>query len=117
MLRNKAPWLPGVFLGVLLFGTAAAISPVYAEQPAAAASAAGIDHVEVRVNGMACPFCAYGIEKKLRALPGARNVKVDLEGGRATFEAPAGAVTEQQIRQAIKEAGFTPGAINVTHGA
>jgi len=66
---------------------------------------------------MACPFCAYGIEKKLRALPGARNVKVDLEGGRATFEAPAGTVTEQQIRQAIKDAGFTPGAINVRRGA
>ncbi len=117
MLRNRALWLPGVFLGVLLFGAAAAISPAYAEQPAAAAPAAGIDHVEVRVNGMACPFCAYGIEKKLRALPGARNVKVDLEGGRATFEAPAGTVTEQQIRQAIKDAGFTPGAINVTRGA
>jgi copper chaperone CopZ len=117
MLRNKALWLPGVCLGVLLFGPAAAISPACAEQPAATTPAAGIDHVEVRVNGMACPFCAYGIEKKLRALPGARNVKVDLEGGRATFEAPAGTVTEQQIRQAIKDAGFTPGAINVTRGA
>ncbi len=66
---------------------------------------------------MACPFCAYGIEKKLRALPGARNVKVDLEDGRAKSEAPAGTITEQQIRQAIKDAGFTPGSIHMTNGA
>jgi copper chaperone CopZ len=104
--------IPSVLLsGLLLFGTAA----VQAQQPAAAVPSAEVDHIEVRVNGMACPFCAYGIEKKLRGLPGAKNVKVDLDGGRATFEAPAGSVSEQQVRQAIKDAGFTPGSIKVTH--
>ena len=79
----------------------------------AAATAVAMDQIEVRVNGMACPFCAYGIEKKLRALPGARDVKVDLETGRATFEAPSGSVTEQQVKQAIKDAGFSPVKIEI----
>jgi copper chaperone CopZ len=116
MSRHGTVRLAGVLLSGVLIGPAAGFAPAYAQQPPASAPAAGIDHVELKVNGMACPFCAYGIEKKLRGLPGARNVKVELESGRATFEAPAGAVTEQQIRQAIKDAGFTPGSINVTHG-
>ncbi|MGN2393298.1 heavy-metal-associated domain-containing protein, partial [Pelomicrobium sp. G1] len=31
----------------------------------------------LQVDGLACPFCAYGIEKKLRALDGVDKVKVD----------------------------------------
>ncbi len=87
------------------------------ESTAAQAQAAGIDQIEVRVNGMACPFCAFGIEKKLRALPGAQKVNVDLGAGKATLEAPAGTLKQEQIRQAIKEAGFTAGSIEITRKA
>lgn len=101
----------------LALGVAAA--PARSSAPAAASPApqqnAPFDAFEVRVNGMACPFCAYGIEKKLRALPGAREVKVDLEAGRATFEAPAGTVSREQVQKAIKDAGFSPGEIKVQH--
>ena len=86
----------------------------HADEPARSASSAS-DQIEVQVNGMACPFCAYGIQKKLRALVGARDVKVDLEAGRATFEAPSGSVTEPQVKQAIKDAGFTAGKIEFKH--
>lgn len=85
-----------------------------ADEPVAQATKS-TDRVEVQVNGMACPFCAYGIEKKLRAIPGVQDVKVDLDAGRATFEAPSGAVTEQQVKQAIKDAGFSPGKIEIKH--
>ncbi len=88
---------------VALLGAA---SPAYAQ--------AGDSHYELRVNGMACPFCAYGIEKKLKTLPGAKDVKIDLEGGRATFEAPgSGGPTPQQVKQAVKDAGFTLGELKV----
>ena len=85
-----------------------------ADEPATQAGTS-TDQIEVQVNGMSCPFCAYGIEKKLRAIAGARDVKVDLEAGRATFEAPSGAVTEQEVRRAIKDAGFSPGKIEIKH--
>jgi copper chaperone CopZ len=92
------------------------ITAAHAGEPAPA-TANPTDRIEVNVNGMACPFCAYGIEKKLRAIAGARNVKVDLEAGRATFEAPAGSVSEEQVKQAIKDAGFSPGKIEIKRKA
>src|SRR5258708_4389051 len=66
MFRYKTSRLAGAFLGGLLIGPAASFVPAYAQQPAATAPAAAMDKVEVRVNGRACPFCAYGFEKKLR---------------------------------------------------
>ncbi len=32
--------------------------------------------VHVQVNGLACPFCAYGLEKKLKPLAGVAGVQV-----------------------------------------
>ena len=82
--------------------------------PATALAQEGVSHYEVHVSGMACPFCAYGIEKKLKALPGANDVKVNLEGGLATFEAPKGkGPTPEQVRQAVKNAGFTLGELKI----
>ena len=61
---------------------------------------------------MSCPFCVYNVEKKLRALDGVSSAEVDLEQGRARVEMrPGGGADRQQLRQAIIDAGFTPGAI------
>ena len=102
---------------VVFFGIVAvpAPSPVSAAVPAAPQQNGALDAFEVHVNGMACPFCAYGIEKKLRALPGARDVKVDLEAGRASFVAPAGTVSKEQVQQAIRDAGFSTAEIKIEH--
>ncbi len=82
--------------------------------PSTALAQEGVSHYEVHVSGMACPFCAYGIEKKLKTLPGATDVKVNLEGGLATFAAPKGkGPTPQQVRQAVKNAGFTLGELKI----
>ena len=97
-----------------MFALAPAPPAAHADEPAKS-SARSSDQIEIQVNGMACPFCAYGIQKKLRALPGARDVRVDLEAGRATFEAPSGSLTEPQVKQAIKEAGFSVGKIEFKH--
>jgi mercuric ion binding protein len=66
----------------------------------------------VSVQGMQCPFCAYGIKKHLAKLPGVTRVDVELAKNQAivTF-APAANVTDAQIQQAIRKAGFTPGKI------
>jgi copper chaperone CopZ len=107
--------LASLLLFVLGVAAAPAPSPAFAAEPPAPQQNAALDAFEVRVNGMACPFCAYGIEKKLRALPGTRDVKVDLEAGRATFDAPAGTLSKEQVQKAIKDAGFSPGEITVQH--
>lgn len=97
-----------------MFALATTSPAAHADELAKPASISA-DQIEVQVNGMACPFCAYGIQKKLRALPGARDVKVDLEASRATFVAPSGSITELQIKQAIKDAGFSAGKIEFKH--
>ncbi len=36
---------------------------------------------KVQVDGLACPFCAYGIEKKLSAVPGVDKLETDIAAG------------------------------------
>ena len=45
-----------------------------------AAMAAGTQYI-MRVDGLACPYCAYGIEKKLKEINGTSNISVDLDKG------------------------------------
>jgi len=64
------------------------------------------------VKGMACPFCAYGLRKHLLAIPGVKDVQVDLNKSQATIDPKDGAdVNGAQIAQAINDAGFSPGQI------
>ena len=63
----------------------------------------------VRVDGLACPFCAYGLEKKLKKLEGVASIEINIE--EATVELtlqPEAEVTEEAIREKVKAAGFTP---------
>lgn len=80
-------------------------------RPAAQEPKAGGQAV-VTVQGMQCPFCAYGIQKHLKKVAGVRSVDVDLEKNQAivTF-APDAKVTDADLQQAIRKAGFTPGKI------
>jgi mercuric ion binding protein len=74
---------------------------------ASVALAAGPSY-RLQVDGLACPFCAYGIEKKLRTLDGVDKVKVDLGGGQVVVTMKDGAtLAEDTARQAVKDAGFT----------
>lgn len=66
----------------------------------------------VTVQGMQCPFCAYGIKKHLKKLPGAEKVAVELATNQATVTFASDAkVTDADIQQAVRNAGFTPGKI------
>jgi len=66
----------------------------------------------VEIKGMSCPFCAYGAKKRLLALPGATKVEVTLGQDQAIVDfAPDSKVTDDQIRKAVRDAGFTPGKI------
>ena len=63
----------------------------------------------VRVDGASCPFCAFGLEKRLGHLEGVTEVKIEMKAGKAIVTVKEGAtVSEQALRQAVEEAGFTP---------
>ncbi len=71
---------------------------------------------ELGVDGLACPYCAYGIEKKLAASPGviANSVEIRLNEGIVEFHADQDAVfTEESLRRLINDAGFTLRSVKI----
>lgn len=72
------------------------------------ASFAGGVRYQLEVDGLACPFCAYGIEKKLSQLSGVKQVETDVANGRVDVDMADGQpLKEDQARQAVKDAGFS----------
>jgi mercuric ion binding protein len=63
---------------------------------------------KLRVDGLACPFCAYGVEKKLNAIKGVEGIGVDIASGTVNVTMAEGAsLDEAAANQAVKDAGFT----------
>ena len=66
-----------------------------------------VSSIKAEVNGMVCAFCAKGIEKKLKALPQAQAVFVDLKQHIVVLELKDGqAVPLAEFKQVIKDAGY-----------
>ncbi len=66
--------------------------------------------VDVSVTGLACPFCAYSVEKSLGKLSGVDSVTVDLAASQVrVVMKPEHTADLKQIDKAIVNAGFTPG--------
>ena len=64
--------------------------------------------VKVRVDGLSCPFCAYGLEKKLKKMDGVSKIEIDVENAFALLTIEEGKiVTDDNIREKVKDAGFT----------
>lgn len=62
----------------------------------------------LHVDGLACPFCAYGIEKKLGALEGVQGLETNIKDGTVNVTMKDGAaLDEPSARQAVKAAGFS----------
>ena len=69
--------------------------------------AAGAVH-RFQVDGLACPFCSYGIEKQLKAIPGVKAVSISIKTGTVTVSMAEGEkLTRAQANHAVKAAGFT----------
>ena len=65
--------------------------------------------VVIKVNGMFCPFCTFGIEKRLKKLPETESVRTDLAAGEAIVTLKSGSeFVEEHFADAIKRAAFTP---------
>ncbi len=82
----------GIMLGLIVMTTALAAQPAY----------------KLRVDGLACPFCAYGLEKKLSAIQGVQRTTVDIASGTVSVMMVEGAtLDEASAKNAVKDAGFT----------
>ncbi len=77
---------------------------------------AGEAHYHLGVDGMSCPFCVYGIEKRLKKIDGVENVSADLAQGNIRVEASgADVLTEDNARLLLEDAGFTLRSFEVHH--
>ena len=100
-MTKLSPWTSSVFfLAMALMGTVA----FGAQQ----------QKVAVRVDGLACPFCAYGMEKKLDRLDGVEKMDIKInEGLVVLYFSEDARIDEALIEKKVKEAGFTPRQITV----
>lgn len=71
------------------------------------ALAAGTQY-QMRVDGLACPYCAYGIEKKLKAIDGVEKIDIDLDNGLVIVDVADGVkLSDEQMTQLFDDAGFS----------
>ena len=69
----------------------------------------GEPQISVKVDGLSCPFCAYGLEKKFKEIDGASDIEIDIKKGLLTFRMEDGkTIAEDKIKDKVKQAGFTP---------
>lgn len=75
---------------------------------------AQIYSLSVVVEGMSCPFCVYGVEKKLKKVEGVKSVTTNMKDGEAILVAKEGqSINFNQVPAAVRDSGFTPGMINI----
>ena len=100
-MLNRSIWK---HIGLTLLATAIFVAPAWAQ----------VESATVAVNGMSCPFCAYGIEKRLKKVEGVRSVNISTKQGTARLVAKdQESIAVDQIPGAVKKAGFTAGGITV----
>jgi len=69
----------------------------------------GQNAYKIHVDGLSCPFCDFGIDKKLGEIKGVESIDIDLvEGAVIITMLPGKVLTETVARQAVEKAGFTP---------
>ncbi len=76
---------------------------------------ARVPSVSMVIKGMSCPFCAFGLEKKLKKVDGVKSVKIKLTTGKTVLSAKNGkSINVSQIPKAVKDAGFTIDSLEIT---
>jgi len=69
--------------------------------------------VKIEVKGLACPFCAYGLEKRIKET-GAEKVKIYVDKGQAQATYPEKRPLDlDALKEAVRKGGFTPGAVEL----
>ena len=68
----------------------------------------------LKVTGMTCGGCTSNVTRALKAIPGVNDVKVSLSAGEATVEYDERLTAPEQMKSAVKSAGF---GVDTTTGA
>lgn len=73
--------------------------------------------VVVAVDGLSCPFCAYGLEKKFIEREEVDSVFVALDDNEVHLWLKSGSeLSDEAVRETVEDAGFSPRAIRRPSG-
>ena len=100
MIKTRTASIARRIAGALSLAAAAAL-------PTAAWAAEAAQSLKLQVNGMVCSFCAQGIEKRLKALPAAGPIFIDLRNKVVAVEPlPGQKLDAQKVASEVREAGY-----------
>ncbi len=86
--------------------------------PPAAASTARTVVYKLRVNGLACPYCAYGIEKTFEKTGKTATIEVQIASGLVVLHMkPGRTFTPKRLKQLVANAGFTLKGVQEASGS
>ena len=78
-------------------------------------SPAQIEEATVKVDGLSCPFCAYGLEKKLKKVEGVEKLEIKVDQGVAKLTVKEKKnLSIEDVKKAVVDGGFTPRDIAIT---
>ncbi len=81
----------------------------------ATSALASVGEVRLYVEGLACPFCTFGIEKSLKKVTGVVSIETTIRTGLVRIQLEPGAqIDPAALNEAVKKSGFTPSRIEVT---
>lgn len=101
-LQLAAP-LAALILGAALLG-APGSGVRAAEWPA--------DAYVLQVDGLACPYCGYGVEKQFSKQDGVERTDIDMDNGVVVVSvAPGTHFSDSELEQIVYDAGFELGGI------
>lgn len=96
---------PSSFFGRHLVGSLVAAAALW--PPAFAFATETAQSLKLQVNGMVCSFCAQGIEKRLKAVPAAGPIFIDLRNKVVAIEPlPGQTLDAERVATEVREAGY-----------
>ncbi len=83
--------------------------------PAAPTIEAQIIEAKLKVKGLACPFCSYGLERKLKKLPGVHDIEILMNADLATLRFDGKESPDiRDFDKAVRQAGFKLADLRLT---
>ncbi len=97
---------------ITLFSFSLLLVGMIFSSPAIGQAKQGIIYIKIEIKGMACPYCAFGMEKGLKKIAGVDSVEIELKEGLAYISTPISQKpTKESIEKIITNGGFTIGKI------
>lgn len=103
-------WLATVF--VTLFAAFPYYSPAVSrvllsdKRAQIASPSISMEHLSLSVQGMTCPVCAQGVERRLNSISGVAKASVSYEQKRAEIDYDPHLVKLEELEQPFRDAGF-----------